>query len=280
MNTAYRKLLPGTKLDYFDARAAVDEIKAGAWATLPYTSRVLAENLVRRCEPAMLRDSLLQLIERKRDLDFPWFPARVVCHDILGQTALVDLAGLRDAIADQGGDPAKVNPVVPTQLIVDHSLAVEYGGFDPEAFDKNRAVEERRNEDRFHFIDWTRTAFQNVDVIPAGNGIMHQINLEKMSPVVHAQDGVAFPDTMVGTDSHTPHVDALGVLAVGVGGLEAESVMLGHPSFLRLPEIVGVELTGKPQPGITATDLVLYLTEFLRKEKEMKLRKLNIEIEK
>ncbi len=267
MNTAYRKLLPGTKLDYFDARAAVDEIKAGAWATLPYTSRVLAENLVRRCEPAMLRDSLNQLIERKRDLDFPWFPARVVCHDILGQTALVDLAGLRDAIADQGGDPAKVNPVVPTQLIVDHSLAVEYGGFDPEAFDKNRAVEERRNEDRFHFIDWTRTAFQNVDVIPAGNGIMHQINLEKMSPVIQVRDGVAFPDTCVGTDSHTPHVDALGVIAIGVGGLEAETVMLGRASMMRLPDIVGVRLTGKRQPGITATDIVLALTEFLRKER-------------
>ncbi|PWV62360.1 Fe/S-dependent 2-methylisocitrate dehydratase AcnD [Plasticicumulans acidivorans] len=267
MNTAYRKPLPGTALDYFDARAAVEAIAPGAYDTLPYTSRVLAENLVRRCEPATLTDSLKQLIERKRDLDFPWFPARVVCHDILGQTALVDLAGLRDAIADKGGEPALVNPVVPTQLIVDHSLAVEYGGFDPEAFDKNRAVEDRRNEDRFHFINWTRTAFKNVDVIPAGNGIMHQINLEKMSPVVQVREGVAFPDTCVGTDSHTPHVDALGVIAVGVGGLEAETVMLGRASMMRLPDIVGVKLTGKRQPGITATDIVLALTEFLRKER-------------
>jgi 2-methylcitrate dehydratase (2-methyl-trans-aconitate forming) len=267
MNTAYRKTLPGTSLAYFDARAAVDAIKPGAYDTLPYTSRVLAENLVRRCDPATLTDSLKQLIERKRDLDFPWFPARVVCHDILGQTALVDLAGLRDAIADQGGDPAKVNPVVPVQLIVDHSLAVECGGFDPDAFAKNRAIEDRRNEDRFHFIDWTKLAFKNVDVIPAGNGIMHQINLERMSPVVHAKDGVAFPDTLVGTDSHTPHVDALGVIAIGVGGLEAENVMLGRASWMRLPEIVGVELSGKPQPGITATDIVLAMTEFLRKAK-------------
>jgi hypothetical protein len=266
MNTDYRKNLPGSALDYFDARA-VDAIQPGAYATLPYTSRVLAENLVRRCDPATLGDSLKQLIERKRDLDFPWFPARVVCHDILGQTALVDLAGLRDAIADKGGDPAKVNPVVPVQLIVDHSLAVECGGFDPQAFEKNRAIEDRRNEDRFHFIDWTKKAFQNVDVIPPGNGIMHQINLEKMSPVIHVQDGVAFPDTCVGTDSHTPHVDALGVIAIGVGGLEAENVMLGRASWMRLPDIVGVELTGKPQPGITATDMVLALTEFLRKER-------------
>jgi len=221
----------------------------------------------RRCTPADLTESLKQLIERKRERDFPWYPARVVCHDILGQTALVDLAGLRDAIADKGGDPAQVNPVVPVQLIVDHSLAVECGGFDPDAFRKNRDIEDRRNEDRFHFINWTRTAFDNIDVIPAGNGIMHQINLEKMSPVIQVRDGVAFPDTCVGTDSHTPHVDALGVIAIGVGGLEAETVMLGHPSMMRLPDIVGVKLTGQRQPGITATDIVLALTEFLRKER-------------
>ncbi len=267
MNTLFRKPLAGTGLDYFDAAAAVDSLQPGAWATLPYTSRVHAENLVRRADPAQLNAYLLQLIERKQELDFPWFPARVVCHDILGQTALVDLAGLRDAIAAQGGDPAKVNPVVPTQLIVDHSLAVEHGGFEKDAFAKNRAIEDRRNDDRFHFINWTKKAFKNVDVIPPGNGIMHQINLERMSPVIHAKDGVAYPDTLVGTDSHTPHVDALGVIAIGVGGLEAESVMLGRASWMRLPDIIGVELTGKAQPGIQATDIVLALTEFLRKQK-------------
>ncbi len=267
MNSLHRKPLPGTQLDYFDAREAVEAIKSGAWAKLPYTARVHAENLVRKAEPEKLKAYLSQLIERKRDLDFPWFPVRVVCHDILGQTALVDLAGLRDAIADMGGDPAKVNPVVPVQLIVDHSLAVECGGFDPNAFAKNRAIEDRRNEDRFHFIDWTKKAFKNVDVIPPGNGIMHQINLERMSPVIYTQDGVAFPDTCVGTDSHTPHVDALGVIAIGVGGLEAENVMLGRASWMRLPDIVCVELSGKPQPGITATDVVLALTEFLRNQK-------------
>lgn len=267
MNTQYRKPLAGTQLDYFDAREAVNNISPGTWETLPYTSRVHAENLVRRADPAQLNAYLSQLIERKQELDFPWFPARVVCHDILGQTALVDLAGLRDAIAQMGGDPAKVNPVVPTQLIVDHSLAVEHGGFEKDAFDKNRAIEDRRNDDRFHFINWTKKAFKNVDVIPPGNGIMHQINLERMSPVIHAIDGVAFPDTLVGTDSHTPHVDALGVIAIGVGGLEAESVMLGRASWMRLPDIIGVELTGKAQPGIQATDIVLALTEFLRKQK-------------
>ncbi|MBS0212859.1 MAG: Fe/S-dependent 2-methylisocitrate dehydratase AcnD [Proteobacteria bacterium] len=267
MNTAFRKPLPGTRLDWFDARAAVDALRPGAWDTLPYTARVHAENIVRRADPAQRDAYLMQFIERRRDLDFPWFPARVVCHDILGQTALVDLAGLRDAIAEQGGDPAAVNPVVPVQLIVDHSLAVESPGFDPDAFAKNRAIEDRRNVDRFDFIEWCKDAFDNVDVIPPGNGIMHQINLEKMSPVVYVQDGVAFPDTCVGTDSHTPHVDSLGVIAVGVGGLEAESVMLGRASWMRLPDIIGVELTGKPQPGITATDIVLALTEFLRQSK-------------
>ncbi|UJA02106.1 Fe/S-dependent 2-methylisocitrate dehydratase AcnD [Acinetobacter johnsonii] len=267
MNKNHRKPLQGTQLEYFEVREAVEQIQPGAYAKLPYTSKVLAEQLVRRCDPAILEQSLKELIFSKQDHDFPWYPARVVCHDILGQTALVDLAGLRDAIADQGGDPSKVNPVVPTQLIVDHSLAVEFGGFDPEAFEKNRAIEDRRNEDRFHFIEWTKTAFENVDVIPAGNGIMHQINLEKMSPVVQNRDGVAFPDTCVGTDSHTPHTDALGVISIGVGGLEAENVMLGRASWMRLPDIIGVELVGQRQAGITATDIVLALTEFLRKER-------------
>ena len=267
MNRLHRHALPNTELDCFDARAAVEALRPGAWAGLPYTARVHAENIVRCAAPAQIDACLRQLVERRRDMDFPWYPARVVCHDILGQTALVDLAGLREAIAKQGGDPARVNPVVPVQLIVDHSLAVEAPGFDKDAFAKNRAIEDRRNADRFHFIDWCKRAFDNVDVIPAGNGIMHQINLEKMSPVVYVRDGVAFPDTCVGTDSHTPHVDALGVIAVGVGGLEAESVMLGRPSMMRLPEIIAVELDGRPGEGITATDVVLALTEFLRREK-------------
>jgi iron-sulfur-dependent 2-methylisocitrate dehydratase len=267
MNYENRKPLAGTNLDYFDTQAAIDNIQAGAYAKLPYTSRVLAENLVRRCDPEALTASLKQIIERRQDLDFPWYPARVVCHDILGQTALVDLAGLRDAISAKGGDPSKVNPVVPTQLVIDHSLAVEHAGFEKDAFEKNRAIEDRRNEDRFHFINWTKTAFKNIDVIPSGNGILHQINLERMSPVIQSRNGVAFPDTLVGTDSHTPMVDALGVIALGVGGLEAESVMLGRASYMRLPDIIGVEITGQRNAGITATDIVLAMTEFLREAK-------------
>ena len=269
MNDEFKKPLPDTDLYYFDTREAVESIEAGAYDKLPFCSKVLCENLVRRCPPEDLTAALKQHIEGKQDLDFPWYPARVVCHDILGQTAFVDLAGLRDAIAEQGGDPSKVNPIVPTQLIVDHSLAVEHAGFEEDAFEKNRAIEERRNDDRFHFINWCQYAFDNVNVVPPGNGIMHQINLEKMSPVVqvvHNKEGeeVAFADTLVGTDSHTPMVDALGVISIGVGGLEAESVMLGNPSYMRLPDYVGVKLTGKLQKGITGTDLVLAMTEFLR----------------
>ncbi|WP_201615344.1 Fe/S-dependent 2-methylisocitrate dehydratase AcnD [Psychrobacter sp. JCM 18902] len=269
MNEPFKKPLPGTDLYYFDTREAIENIEAGAYDKLPFCSKVLCENLVRRCPPEDLTAALKQHIEGKQDLDFPWYPARVVCHDILGQTAFVDLAGLRDAIAEQGGDPSKVNPIVPTQLIVDHSLAVEHAGFEENAFEKNRAIEERRNDDRFHFINWCQYAFDNVNVVPPGNGIMHQINLEKMSPVVQvvqnkAGEQVAFADTLVGTDSHTPMVDALGVISIGVGGLEAESVMLGNPSYMRLPDYVGVKLTGKLQKGITGTDLVLAMTEFLR----------------
>ena len=267
MNVEFRKKLPSFEIDYFDIEAAINAIQPERFQRLTYTAKVFAENLIRCCDPDALDAALKQIVEGRHDGDFPWYPARVVCHDILGQTALVDLAGLRDAIAEKGGDPSMVNPVVPTQLIVDHSLAVEHAGFEHDAFAKNREIEDRRNDDRFHFINWTKNAFSNVDVIPPGNGILHQINLEFMSPVVQAREGVAFLDTLVGTDSHTPHVDALGVIAIGVGGLEAESVMLGRASYMRMPEVVGVNLIGNRQPGITATDIVLALTEFLRNEK-------------
>jgi 2-methylcitrate dehydratase (2-methyl-trans-aconitate forming) len=263
----YLEPLAQTGLHFYNTQKAIDALAPGAFAGLSLTARVLAENIVRKCELGLVNPALMQLIERKRELDFPWFPARVILQDILGATALVDMAGLRDAIAEKGGDPTQINPVVPSQLVVDHSLAVEYAGFDPDAFAKNRAIEERRNFDRFHFIDWAKKAFKNVEVVPQGNGILHQINIESMSPVVQTLDGVAFPDTLIGTDSHTPMINALGVLGIGVGGLEAESVMLGRAVWLRLPEIIGVELTGAPIAGVTATDIVLYLTEYLRAEK-------------
>jgi aconitate hydratase len=266
MNNEYKRRLKGTSFYYFDSQAAINAIKPNAYESLPYSVRIFAENLVRRCEPSHLRASLCELINKTGERDFPWFPERVICHDILGQTAFVDLAGLRETIAEQGGDPSKINPVVPTQLIVDHSLTVEHAGFEIDALEKNMAIELHRNDDRFHFIDWIKKAFKNIDVIQSGNGIMHQINLEKMSPVIHSEKGIAFPDSLIGTDSHTPMINALGVLGIGVGGLEAESVMLGRPSYLRLPQIIGIELTGHLNSMITSTDLVLTLTEYLRKQ--------------
>ncbi len=265
MNKVNRKFLDGTNFEYYDTQSVVNSISKNSYSKFNYTSKILAENLIRMCSDENLSSYLSQIIEKKRDLDFPWYPTRVVCHDILGQTAFVDLAGLRDAISKKGGDPSKVNPIVPTQLVVDHSLSVEHSGNDLDALKKNRLIENRRNSDRFHFIDWISRAFKNVDIIQPGNGILHQINLEKMSPVIHVQDGILFPDTLVGTDSHTPMVDALGVIAIGVGGLEAETVMLGKPSWMRLPKVIGVNLKGAPKSGVTATDIVLTLTQFLRR---------------
>ncbi len=155
-NEKYLKQLDGLDTKYYDVKSAVEDITPGSFAKLNYTSRVLAENLLRKCPSVDLKDSLIQLIEKRTDKDFPWYPSRVICHDILGLTAFVDLAGLREAVASKGVDPQKINPVVPTQLIVDHSLAVECGGFDPDAFQKNRDIEDRRNADRFDFINWTK----------------------------------------------------------------------------------------------------------------------------
>jgi len=263
-NKKYLKYLDNFNIKYYNIKSAIEDVKPNSFEKMNYTSRILAENLIRKCPSEDLKESLIQIIEKRADKDFPWYPSRVVCHDILGLTAFVDLAGLREAVAKKGVNPQKINPVVPTQLIVDHSLAVECSGSNADAFKKNREIEDRRNAHRFDFINWTKRAFDNVDVIPPGNGIMHQINLEKMSPVIHLENNLAYPDTLVGTDSHTPHVDALGVIAIGVGGLEAENVMLGNPSMMRIPEIIGVKIVGTRSARITATDIALSLTSFLR----------------
>ena len=247
-----------------DVRTHVDAQAPGTYARLSYTQRVLAENVLRRAPQAEVAPALAQIVEGRAERDIPFYPARVVLQDLLGTPALVDLAGLRDAIAEAGGDPSKVNPAVPTQMVVDHSLTVDVGGGCADALERNMAEEARRNAERFAFMAWAQRAFDNVNVVMPGNGILHQINLEKFSPVVHVEDGVVFPDTLVGTDSHTTMINALGVLGWGVGGIEAESVMLGRPIWMRLPQVIGVELSGTRQPGVQATDLVLALTEYLR----------------
>ena len=261
---ATMKNLTGYDVHYIAVREYLENLAPGLFGRLPYSCRVFAENVLRAC-PADGRDSALeQIIHRRAEADFPYFPARVVLQDLLGTPALVDLAGLRDAVADAGGDPAGVNPAVPTQLVVDHSLNVDCGGMVSDALDQNMAIEQRKNAERFEFLAWAQRAFDKVGVVMPGNGILHQINLEKFSPVVQVKDGVAFIDTLVGTDSHTTMINALGVMGWGVGGIEAESVMLGRPIWMRLPKIIGVRLTGKRQPGIQATDIVLALTEYLR----------------
>lgn len=256
--------LSGDDIRIVPVRQTVELLFPGAFDRMPFSARVIAENLVRRSPEGALAEGLEQVVYGRSDKDFAFYPARVVLQDLLGTPALVDLAGLRDAIADAGGDPRQVNPVVPTQLVVDHSLNVEVGGMDPDAKQLNMDIEQRKNAERFEFLAWAKQAFENVDIIMPGNGILHQINLERMSPVVQITDGLAFADTLVGTDSHTTMINALGVLGWGVGGIEAESVMLGRPIWMRMPQIVGVELIGKRQPGVQATDLVLALTEFLR----------------
>jgi 2-methylcitrate dehydratase (2-methyl-trans-aconitate forming) len=259
--------LPNQSIEFVDVADAMQSVDAAAFARMPYSVRVFAENIVRRQPEAQARRYLQALSERRHDVDFPYYPARVVLQDLLGTPALVDLAGMRDAIGEAGGDPSTINPVVPTQLVVDHSLNVEVAGSDPEAMAKNMAIEQQKNAERFEFLAWCKQAFSNVDVLMPGNGILHQVNIEYLSPVIQVKDGVAFPDTLVGTDSHTTMINAIGVLGWGVGGIEAESVMLGRAVWLRLPTIVGVELKGFRQSGVTATDLVLAITEFLRKQK-------------
>ena len=258
------KPLPDHEVCYVAVRDYLENLTPGLFDRLPYSCRVFAENVIRDCPADGQERALDQIIHRKSEADFPYFPARVVLQDLLGTPALVDLAGLRDAVADAGGDPTSVNPAVPTQLVVDHSLNVDCGGMVDDALDRNMAIEQRKNAERFEFLAWAQRAFDNVGVVMPGNGILHQINLEKFSPVVQVRDGVAFIDTLVGTDSHTTMINALGVMGWGVGGIEAESVMLGRPIWMRLPKIIGVKLTGKRQPGIQATDIVLALTEYLR----------------
>ncbi|KXU94142.1 Fe/S-dependent 2-methylisocitrate dehydratase AcnD [Caballeronia megalochromosomata] len=258
--------LPSQPVDFLSVFDAVGSVDAAKFSRMPYSVRVFAENVVRKQPAAEAKAYLQALSERRHDVDFPYYPARVVLQDLLGTPALVDLAGMRDAVAEAGGDPTAINPVVPTHLVVDHSLNVEVAGTDSGAMAKNMAIEKSKNAERFEFLAWCKQAFTNLDVLMPGNGILHQVNIEHLSPVIQVNDGVAFPDTLVGTDSHTTMINALGVLGWGVGGIEAESVMLGRAIWLRLPTIVGVELKGFRQPGITATDLVLAITEFLRKQ--------------
>lgn len=237
---------------------------------LPYSIRILVENLLRNCDGRKVKEAdvmnaLNWDAKAKIRPEIPFMPARVVMQDFTGVPAVVDLASMRDAVKKMGGNPDKINPLVDTAMVVDHSVQVDFFGT-PEALKENMELEFERNSERYELLKWAQTAFQDFKVVPPGMGIIHQVNLEYLSPVVLQKNGVAYPDTLVGTDSHTTMINGLGVMGWGVGGIEAEAVMLGQPYYMELPDVVGVRLTGKLRPGITGTDLVLYVTEMLRKQ--------------
>jgi aconitate hydratase len=233
-------------------------------ARLPYTLRVLLENVVRNGSEADVEAVATWDAKAEPSKEISFAPSRVLLQDLTGVPALVDLAAMRDAMADLGGDPAKINPLIPAELIIDHSVQVDAFA-SRMAFERNVELEFRRNHERYLFLRWGQNAFSGFQVVPPGTGICHQVNLEYLARVVDDRDGVAFPDTLVGTDSHTTMVNGLGVLGWGVGGIEAEAAMLGQPLSMLVPKVVGFKLTGSLPEGATATDLVLTVTEILRK---------------
>ena len=235
---------------------------------LPYSIKILLEAALRQCDGFEITREDVERIARwspetAGKEEIPFKPARVVMQDFTGVPAVVDLAVMRDAVADLGGDPEKVNPLIPVDLVIDHSVQVDYYGI-REALAMNAAREFERNRERYEFLRWGQESFDNFRVVPPATGIVHQVNLEYLAQVVQEQDGEFYPDSLVGTDSHTTMINGLGVLGWGVGGIEAEAVMLGQPIYMLLPEVVGVKLTGALPTGTTATDLVLTVVEMLR----------------
>src|SRR5579872_356258 len=229
---------------------------------LPYTLRILLENVVRSGgDPA----PILGWDAKTEPADeISFMPARVLLQDFTGVPAIVDLAAMRDAMNDQGGDPAKINPLIPAELVIDHSVQVDEFATRL-AIGRNVELEFERNRERYAFLRWGQQAFDSLKVVPPNTGICHQVNLEYLARVVETRDGVAFPDTLVGTDSHTTMVNGLGVLGWGVGGIEAEAALLGEPLSMLVPQVVGFRLSGALREGATATDLVLTVTEILRR---------------
>ncbi|MFB9662790.1 aconitate hydratase AcnA [Glycomyces mayteni] len=244
-------------------RFRIHRIAGLAPATMPYSLRIVLENLLRHGVPADQVEALLAWDGTGTATAVDLNPSRIFLHDTNGVPALADLAAMRDAVAARGGDPARVNPLIPAELVVDHSVIVDHFGR-PDALALNTEREYERNGERYRFLKWAEVAFDSFAVVPPGTGIMHQVNLERLARVVEARDGWAFPDLCLGTDSHTTMVNGLGVLGWGVGGIEAEAAMLGEPVSIPLPRVVGVRLTGALPPGSTATDLVLHLTELMR----------------
>lgn len=260
----------GGRYAYCDLRALAREPGLEGLNTLPFTLRILAENLARHLDAADVDPVMLQRLARgERGFEMPYRPARVLLQDLLGVPVMVDLAALRDAVAEAGGDPRQVNPVIPVDFVMDHSLIADVSG-SKDAARRNSEIQFERNRERFAFLAWCQQAFDNFRVVPPDSGIVHQINLERLARGVwtrEVQGGppLAYPDTLVCNDSHTPMVSGIGVLGWGVGGIEAEAAMLGRALSMRVPEVLGVRVSGELPPGATATDLVLTVTERLRK---------------
>ncbi len=256
----------GRSYEYF----ALDAIGEGNVGRLPYSLKILLENLLRHEDgKTVTRDDILALAgadpRKLPQREIAFTPARVIMQDFTGVPAVVDLAAMRDAMAKLGGDPARINPLIPAELVIDHSVMVDHYGTS-DALNLNSLLEFQRNRERYTFLRWGQSAFDSFSVVPPDTGIVHQVNLEYLARVVFSDDkGLAYPDTVVGTDSHTTMINGVGVLGWGVGGIEAEAAMLGQPSTMLIPEVIGVKLSGRLPEGATATDLVLTVTEMLRK---------------
>ena len=238
-------------------------------ATLPFSLKILLENLLRTEDGANITADHIRALAGwdpavEPDIEIQFTPARVVMQDFTGVPCVVDLATMREAVQELGGDPSKINPLAPAELVIDHSVIADLFGA-PDSFERNVELEYERNTERYQFLRWGQTAFDDFKVVPPGTGIVHQVNIEYLARVVFERDGVAYPDTLVGTDSHTTMVNGLGVLGWGVGGIEAEAAMLGQPVSMLIPKVVGFKLVGALPEGATATDLVLTITEMLRK---------------
>src|SRR5690606_33443454 len=262
----------GKAYDYYSLPEAAKQL--GDISRLPTSLKVLLENLLRwednltvHAEDFAALAAWLQ--SRSSDREIQYRPARVLMQDFTGVPAVVDLTAMRDAVSKAGGDPQRINPLSPVDLVIDHSVMVDRFGSE-QAFEQNVAMEMKRNGERYEFLRWGQQAFDNFRVVPPGTGICHQVNLEYLGQVVWTRDEdgntIAYPDTLVGTDSHTTMINGLGVLGWGVGGIEAEAAMLGQPVSMLIPEVVGMRLTGKLNEGVTATDLVLTVTQMLRKQ--------------
>src|SRR5690242_2957471 len=236
---------------------------------LPYSLKVLLENLLRTEDGANITGDHIRALgswdeNAEPDTEIQFTPGRVIMQDFTGVPCIVDLATMREAMADLGGDPTKINPLSPAELVIDHSVITDVFGR-ADAFERNVELEYQRNKERYQFLRWGQTAFNDFKVVPPGTGIVHQVNIEHLARTVMVRDGVAYPDTCVGTDSHTTMVNGLGVLGWGVGGIEAEAAMLGQPVSMLIPRVVGFKLSGQIPSGATATDVVLTITEMLRK---------------